>query len=102
VISVLDPPQGAEALLAFSGRRYRVERDATGAVRTVELSHPASQIGDAAAEADAERAALLGELERIDARAPANPGPPISLTPERRAALVSLGYVAERLRAATE
>jgi hypothetical protein len=102
VMSVLDRPQGPEALLAVSGRRYRVERDAAGAVRTVELSHPESQIGDAPAETDAERAALLRELERIEARAPARSGPPIWLSPERRAALVSLGYVAERLPAATE
>ena len=102
VMSMLDAPQGPEALLAVSGRRYRVERAAAGAVRTVEVAHSASQIGDTPAETDAEPAALIRELARIEAHAPANAGPPIPLTPARRAALVSLGYVAERLPAATE
>ncbi len=102
VASVLDPPQGAEALLAVSGRHTRVERDAAGTVRSVELSHPASQIGDTVNVTDAERAALRAELERIEARAAASAGPPIPLSAERRAALVSLGYVAERLPAPTE
>jgi hypothetical protein len=102
VPSVLDPPQGPEARVAVSGRRYRVERDAAGAVQTIELPDPALQTGADPVGTDAERAALLGELERIEAREPAGSGPPILLTAERRAALVSLGYVAERLRAVTE
>lgn len=102
VPSVLDPPQGPEALLSVSGRRYRVERDASGAVRTLELSQPASQIGDTATGADAERVALLAELARVATLAPGEQGPRIALTPERRAALVSLGYVAERLGVATD
>ena len=100
VLSVLDPPQGPEALVAVSGRRFRVERDATGAVRTLELSHPASPTGDATNGDAVERSALVAELARIEARAPASAGLPIALSAARRSDLVSLGYVDERLPAA--
>jgi arylsulfatase A-like enzyme/4-amino-4-deoxy-L-arabinose transferase-like glycosyltransferase len=98
VPSMLDAPQGPATVAAISGRHHRVERDAAGAIRTVEVSQPASPGGDAGAEI----AALTAALARSEARAPATPGASIPLSAARRAALVSLGYVDERLPAATE
>ena len=98
VPSSLDAPQGPATVAAISGRHHRVERDAAGVVRTVEVSQPGSLAGDAGAEI----AALTAELARGEARAPAAPGAAIPLSAARRSALVSLGYVDERLPAATE
>lgn len=93
----LYPPQGAGELLAVSGRRYRVELDAGGAQRAFDLSAPEAPPIDPATRDDAELRALAAELEALRARAPAQPGPAIALTPERRAGLVMLGYAEERL-----
>jgi 4-amino-4-deoxy-L-arabinose transferase-like glycosyltransferase len=97
VASELARPQGAADLLAVSGRRFRVESDADGALRAFELAREDAMPFDPRSRDDAELAALVALLERRRARPAATPGAPIPLTQERRAALVELGYVEERL-----
>jgi arylsulfatase A-like enzyme len=93
--AALDPPQGATAIAARVGGRWRVERDAAGVLRAFDLADAAAAPFDPSERDDAELRALVAALE--GAPPPAAPGPAIPLSPQRRAGLVALGYAEERL-----